>query len=121
MTNVFFPMVSLLFIIQMLLNLFMVEGKAEFLDKKLKRRYAWMQTGLTALLLIPTLLMFYLLPQQSALPAAVAMVGVIYVTNAVVEFKYVRGTKEHRVSLVMTAIYLILAVMMSIFGWNDSI
>lgn len=121
MTTIFFPMISLLFIIQMVLRLFIVEGKAEFLDKNLKRRYAWTQTGLSVLLIIPALLFLYLLPDQIALPAAVFMVALIYLSNAWVEFKYVRGTKEHLVSGIMSAVYLVLAIALYVFGWTDAL
>jgi len=121
MTNIFFPLISVLFIIQIPLRLFIVEGKAEFIDKNLKRRYVWTHTGLTALLIIAALLCLYLLPDQVALPTAILVFGSIYLANTLVEFKYVRGTKEHVVSAIMAAVYLVLAIALYVFGWTDSL
>lgn len=49
------------------------------------------------------------------------MFGLIDLTNALVEFKYVRGTKEHVVSAIMAAVYLVLAIALYVFGWTDSL
>lgn len=114
--NVFFFLISSLTLIQLLLRLFVVEGKAVFNDQKLKRRYAWTQTGLSTMLIIPMLLLLYRLPEKTALPSAVGMVSLIYAVHALVEFKYVRGTKEHVVSGIMAAIHAAFAIALYLIG-----
>ncbi|OWR33165.1 hypothetical protein CDO73_01280 [Saccharibacillus sp. O23] len=93
-----------------------MEGKAEFLDKKLKRRYVWTQAGLSTVLLVPLLLCLYLLPERTALPAALGIVALVYLGHSLVDYKYVRGTREHVVSGIMAAIHAAIALGLYLVG-----
>lgn len=106
----------MLTLLQSLLRVFIVEGKVEFLDKALKRRYVWTQIGLTVPLLVPLLLCLYLLPERTALPAALGIVALIYLVHALVDLRYVRGTREHVLSGIMAAIYAAIALGLYLVG-----
>ncbi|WP_172200035.1 hypothetical protein [Saccharibacillus qingshengii] len=108
--NQFALLIGCLILVQLLLGIFIVNGRAVFNDKKLKRRYHWLHTGLSALLIVPALLFLYYLPEKTALPSAVGMVALIYLLHAVIDFKYVRATREHVVSGIMAAVHAVLAL-----------
>ncbi|MDO3408373.1 hypothetical protein QWJ34_01180 [Saccharibacillus sp. CPCC 101409] len=110
MPNNFFVVVSAMFLIQSLLRLFIVQGKAEFPDKRLKRRYVWTHTLLAALLLIPALLLLYYLPERTALPPAIGLVSAIYLLHFFIDLKFVRPTREHVVSGILAILYAAVAV-----------
>lgn len=102
--------------LQTLLRVFIVEGKVEFLDQTLKRRYVWTQIGLSVPLLVPLLLCLYLLPERTALPAALGIVALIYLVHALVDLRYVRETREHVLSAILAAIYAVIALGLYLVG-----
>ncbi|OWA34238.1 hypothetical protein B9G55_18130 [Saccharibacillus sp. O16] len=102
--------------IQLLLRVFIVKGKVEFIDKKLQWRYHLIHAGVAAVLLVPALLFLYRLPEQSALPSTLGMLALICVFNAIIDLKYIRETREHVVSGIIAVIYAVLAVGLYLFG-----
>ena len=100
----------------MLLRVFIVEGKVEFLDQKLKWRYHLIHAGVGAVLLVPALLLLYRLPEPLALPSALSLVALIYLLHALVDLKYIRAAKEHLVSGIMAAVYTVLTLGLYVAG-----